>query len=286
MKPVGITGNVDKPEVVRVARTLVAEMKRLRAPFLLDQTLAQRLDRANGAPLHELGDGCRLLIVLGGDGTVLRTAREIHPREVPILAVNLGKLGFLAAVAPSALKRVLPSVLRGHPAISEHATLGVTVRGKGRRLQRLVALNDAVITRGNVSRVMEMELRVDGEHLNSYLCDGMIFSTPTGSTAYSLSAGGPIIAPGARVFAITPICPHTLSNRSMIVGEHSSVEARILGRADEPFLAMDGQSSIRLNADDLVSVKMGRYKVKMITATGASFFTLLRKKLRWVGSNI
>ncbi len=286
MKTIGIAGNIEKPQVVRVARSLVSELRRLKQRFHLETGLARKLDLPGGTSIHEMGRACRLLVVLGGDGTVLRVAREAHPHEIPILPVNLGKLGFLAAVAPGRLHDILPAVLRGQSSHSSHSTLSVSVRGGTRNLRGLIALNDAVISRGVVSRVIEMELRVDGQFLNSYMCDGMIFSTATGSTAYSLSAGGPIVVPWARVFAITPICPHTLSNRSMIVGENSRVETRVISRPGELFLGLDGQSVVRLNADDVVTVKIGKYKVRMITVPGISYFELLRKKLHWSGSNI
>lgn len=286
MKPIGIYGNLEKPQVARVARALVARLRRLHQPFLLEEELAVRLRHRDGRTAAELGRACRMLVVLGGDGTVLRAARATHPCGIPLLAVNLGKLGFLASVAPSEVNRVLPEILAGRARLTEHATLSVSVEGANRRLRGLVALNDAVISRGIGSRVIEMELRVDGEFLNSYSCDGMILATATGSTAYSLSAGGPILVPWARVMAITPICPHTLSNRSMVLGERAEVELRILRRPGELFLSLDGQDTYRLNADDRVSARLGAYRVKMLSPLGRGFFALLRKKLHWAGSSI
>jgi NAD+ kinase len=286
MKPIGIYGNLEKPRVARVARALIARLRRLRQPFLLEEELAGLLRHPDGAPIAEMGRACRLLIVLGGDGTVLRAARAIHPREVPLLAVNLGKLGFLASIAPAEVEDAVPAILAGRARLTEHSTLNVSVEGTNRRLRGLVALNDAVISRGIGSRVIQMELRVDGEFLNSYSCDGMILATATGSTAYSLSAGGPILVPWARVIAITPICPHTLSNRSMVLGEKASVELRVLRRPGELFLSLDGQDTYRLNADDRVETRLGEYRVRTLGPAGRGFFSLLRKKLHWAGSSI
>ncbi len=286
MKPLGIAANLEKPQVPRVSRLLLSQLARLRQPVLLERELALSLGRAGGVEMRELGRRCRMLILLGGDGTVLRAARELHPHETPIFSVNLGKLGFLASIAPERLKQALPRVIRGKARIIEHSTLAVSIHSGRRGRKGWIALNDAVISRGAVSRVAELEVHVDGERLNSYLCDGIIFSTATGSTAYSLSAGGPIVTPTASVYAITPICPHTLSNRSVIVGERSVAEVRIIRQPDELFLGLDGQSMIRLSPDDRVRVTIGRYKVRRVVLPGDSFFDLLRKKLRWTGSNI
>jgi len=283
MKPIGIVANMEKPRTPAVARALLRQLARLRQPLLLERGLARLLKRKGGVSLGALGRQCRLLVVLGGDGTVFRTAREIYPCETPILPVNLGTLGFLAAVSPSDLPKALPMALKGHGSVVVRSTLEASVH-TGRRMQRgLVALNDVVIFRGATSRVVEIELRVDGKLLNSYICDGVIFSTPTGSTAYSLSAGGPVVLPGARVYVITPICPHTLtlSNRSVIVDELSAVEMKITRQHGELFLRLDGQKTVRLNPGNRVEVTSSHYKVRMITLPGGSFFELLRKKLRW-----
>lgn len=285
MKPFGIAANLEKAQAPRLARALVAQLSRLRQKALVESELASALGLDGGLPMKDLARRCRAVILLGGDGTVLRAAREIHPHETPIFSVNLGKLGFLASVAPARLAAALPRLLRGQGILVEHSTLAVSIHSGQRVMKGLIALNDAVVSRGVVSRVVELEVRVDDERLNSYLCDGVIFSTATGSTAYSLSAGGPIVTPSARVYAITPICPHTLSNRSVIVGENSVAEVRIIRQSEELVLGLDGQSMIRLNPSDRVRVTIGDYKVRMIALPGDTFFDLLRKKLRWTGSS-
>lgn len=285
-KPIGIVANLDKERVPAVTRALLRQLIREKERVLLEEGLAEKLRYQGNATIREMRQRCRLLIVLGGDGTVLRAAREFYPCRTPLMPINLGTLGFLAAVSPNELSKVLRPVLKGQGRIIPHAILEVSIYGRNGRRQKCMALNDAVITRGAVSRVVELELHVDGEYLNSYLGDGMIFSTPTGSTAYSLSAGGPLVLPQAGVFAITPICPHTLSNRSVIVGGRSIVETKIVRQPGELFLGLDGQTMIRLNRDDRVRVNMGKRPVRMIFPPGESFLQLLRKKLRWSGSNI
>lgn len=286
MKFVGITAHLEKPQVPRVVGALLRQLKRLRQPFLLERRLAERIGRSGGVDMAEIARRCRLLVVLGGDGTVLRAAREVHPHPISLLPVNLGTLGFLAAVLPRDLARAIRLTLDGKGRIVQHTTLEVAVQRGGKTGGKMIALNDAVISRGTVSRVAELELRVDGQFLNSYICDGVIVSTATGSTAYSLSAGGPIVVPEARVLTITPICPHTLTNRSVIVGDRSVVEARIVRQPDELFLNLDGQRMIQLNTHDCVRAGLGAYKVRIVTLAGGSFFELLRKKLHWTGSNI
>ena len=286
MKPIGIAANLEKPQVLRVAKALLRQLTRLKRSVLLEQHLAEKLTSSSGASMQEIGRRCGLLILLGGDGTVLRAAREVYPHQVPFLPVNLGKLGFLATVTPRQLAKVIPIVLKGEGQLIYHSTLKVSIHHGQKVKKGFIALNDAVISRGAISRVVELELWVDGQFLNSYLGDGMIFSTTTGSTAYSLSAGGPIIVPHARVYTITPICPHTLSNRSVIVADESIVETRIKSLPDELFLGLDGQEMIRLDPNDRVKVTIGQYRVPMVTLPGKTFFELLRRKLRWVGSNI
>jgi len=285
-KPIGITANLEKPQVPQVARALSRQLSHLKEPLLLERRLAESLGRSDGVEMTEIRQRCRLLIVLGGDGTVLHAVREVYPYPIPILPVNLGKLGFLAAVPPGNLRKILPIVLKGKAQTLSHSTLDVSIESNGKEIRGMVALNDAVVSHGAISRVAELGLWVDGKFLNSYTCDGVIFSTATGSTAYSLSAGGPIVVPEARVYSITPICPHTLSNRSVIVAEHSVVETRIITQPDELFLSLDGQRIVHLNPNDRVRVTIGRYKVQMVTFPGGSFFELLRKKLHWTGSNI
>ncbi|MDD2709990.1 MAG: NAD(+)/NADH kinase [Verrucomicrobiae bacterium] len=283
VKPVGIIANLEKPHALGLARELVGRLRKMRQRVFLERPLAEVLPGAEGGEVVDMARRCRLLVVFGGDGTILRVAREMYPHETPLLAVNLGKLGFLAAVRPAQLGEVLAVAVKGRFRITFHSTLEVDVLNRRQRQRGLVALNDAVVSRGPISRLTELELHVDGQFLNSYACDGMIISTPTGSTAYSLSAGGPIVVPEAGVHAITPICPHTLSNRSVIVGDRSVIEIRISNRPGELFLSLDGQRMIQLNPADRILARRGDYRVRMVSLPEGGFFELLRQKLRWQG---
>ena len=244
-------------------------------------------DKPNdGHTLKGIGQTADLIIVLGGDGTILRAARELEGCETPILGVNLGYLGFLTSVRAETLGEAVPQVLRGEYQLSERHTLQASVRRTGNPLEVHCALNDAVISRGAISRIVRLHLSIDGEMLTEYVCDGMIFATATGSTAYSLSAGGPILVPTARGLIVTPICPHALSNRSVIVGENSVIRCRVASVSGELLLTVDGQVQLRMQVGDEVEVQQSTRKVQLVTLPGHSYFEVLREKLKWSGANV
>jgi len=226
-----------------------------------------------------------LLIVFGGDGTMLRTARAIAGSRTPMLGINIGGLGFLTAVSSSGLPRALKHVWAGEFKFERRALIEATVRCEG-RFVRETALNDIVISRGVVSRLIELDVAVDGAPLTRYRCDGLIVSSPTGSTAYSLAAGGAVVAPTAEVFALTPICPHTLSNRSVIVPLTSAIRVRAISPKPSTILSADGQLVTELAASDVVIVRRSRRTVRLMRLPGSSFFEALRQKLNWRGANV
>jgi len=192
-----------------------------------------------------MGTTADMVIVLGGDGTILRVARELE-EAIPILGVNLGHLGFLTGIHGERLPGPVRDILRGQYEISHRHTLQTTLIRSGKRRAAHRALNDVVVSRGALSRIVRLRLFVDGELLTEYVCDGMIFATATGSTAYSLSAGGPILVPTSRALIITPICPHALSNRSVIAGEKSVIRCQVADAAAELLLTVDGQVQLRM----------------------------------------
>lgn len=226
-----------------------------------------------------------LLLVFGGDGTMLRVAREIAGQLTPILGVKAGGLGFLTAVTADRLGDALHAMWSGNYQLESRSM----IEAKGVVLNEpftQIALNDIVIARSAASRMIELEVKVDGEILTCYRCDGLVVSSPTGSTAYSLSAGGAIVCPAAHVFAITPICPHTLSNRSVIVSLNSTVQVKVLSHKLETIMTADGQVPINLAAGGIVSLRRSRYRIQLVQLFGNSFFETLRKKLHWSGSNL
>ena len=244
-----------------------------------------RLDTASSPDIATLSRQCDLLLVLGGDGTMLRVAREAAGSRTPIFGVNLGTLGFLTTCAANQLAGALGRVWTGECLVESRSLIEARRSGAPEQVVEL-ALNDFVISRGAVPRLIELEVRVDGELLTSYRGDGLIISSPTGSTAYSLAAGGAVVSPQAEVFALTPICPHTLSNRSVIVSLAATVEVNVRSQRVETYLAADGQPRFQLKAGDRMGFQRSRHTAPLVRLPGTSFFDTLRQKMNWSGSPV
>ena len=226
-----------------------------------------------------------LLIIFGGDGTMLRVAREIAGSKTLLIGINVGSLGFLTDVTAEQLPLALKQIWAGETVLETRPLIEATGRDGASRIAES-ALNDFVISRGAAPRLIELEVSVDGEVLTNYRCDGVIICSPTGSTAYSLSAGGAVVSPNAEVFTLTPICPHTLSNRSVIISLRSTVRVRVLSPRVETILTADGQKMIPLSFGDVVTIRRSRQGIRLLHLAGSSFFETLRRKLHWSGSNV
>ena len=224
-----------------------------------------------------------LLLVFGGDGTMLRIAREIAGSPTPILGINIGSLGFLTAVPSAELASALKQVWKGEFKYESRVLLQANGVASGQRLEQ-AALNDFVISRGIASRLIELEVRIDGESLTRYRCDGLIVSSPTGSTAYSLAAGGAVIFPTADVLALTPICPHTLSNRALILPLDATIGVKVITPKPATILSADGYLISEMRANDQISVRRSRRSVRLMHLAGSSFCDTLRRKLHWRGT--
>jgi NAD+ kinase len=222
-----------------------------------------------------------LYVVIGGDGTLLMAARAIAERPRPILGVNLGGLGFLTETGPAEMDQVLEEILAGRYDLDRRIGLEVSVVRGGRTVMRQVTLNDAVINKSALARIIEIGLTIDRELVTTYKSDGLIVSTPTGSTAYSLSAGGPIIHPNIEAFLITPICPHTLSLRPLVVPDDSIAELSLRTGDSEVYLTLDGQVGHPLKMKDRVRVRRSRQPILMVRSRRKSYFEVLRRKLHW-----
>jgi NAD+ kinase len=232
-----------------------------------------------------LAQNADLLMVFGGDGTMLRVARETAGSRTPVIGINVGALGFLTDVQAHQLPLALEQIWAGETILESRSLIearGVTRSGSFAE----TALNDFVISRGTAPRLIELDVAVDGDTLTRYRCDGLIICTPTGSTAYSLSAGGAVVSPTADVFTLTPICPHTLSNRSVVVGMNSTVQVKVLGGRTDCLLSADGQRMTPLAAGDVITIKRSRHSIRLLHLAGSSFFETLRRKLNWSGSNV
>ncbi len=226
-----------------------------------------------------------LLVVCGGDGTMLRVVREIEGSTTPVFGINVGRLGFLTAVPSHQLKDAFTKIFAGDYQVETRPLIEAFGVAQGAKI-RQPALNDFVISRGAIPRMIELEVSINDAAMTRYRCDGLIVSSPTGSTAYSLSAGGAIISPDANVFAITPICPHTLTNRSVIVSLESKIQVKVLSEKVDTTISADGQVQIDLDAGDSVTIKRNRRSVRLLHLAGTSFFDTVRRKLHWSGSNV
>ncbi len=278
---VGLVARYDVGEAVATALELAEWLERRGLSVSLDAESAA-LSGYAGEP-YDADQPYDLVVVLGGDGTLLGTARNLAGRA-PILGVNLGRLGFLTELKRGELYTRLGRVLAGDFQLEERSLLQVEVLRPGEPPVGYRALNDAVIAKVLVGKIIALNLRIDGQLVASYRGDGLILATPTGSTAYNLSAGGPIVDPVLPVVMVTPICPHTLSLRPMVVPDTRELEVEVVGRADEQgYLTLDGQEGAALGIEDRVRVSRCAERIQLVKASGRNFFDNLREKLHWGG---
>ena len=282
-----MTGNTDKPDFALVVGEAVRWLHEAGCRVLADAATARaaRITVPARPDVARLARAVELLLVFGGDGTMLRVARELAGIATPILGINIGGLGFLASASTSALPAELTEVLARRYTIESRSLIEAVLVRRGRR-SRWLALNDFVITRGHAARLIELTVSVDGAELTRYRGDGLIVSSPTGSTAYSLAAGGPLICPTAEVFALTPICPHTLSNRSVVVGLGSTICVGLSRQQPATLLSADGQVASRLAPGDAVTIRRSTRQIQLAHLPGESFFATLQRKLHWRGGSL
>ncbi|MDB4526998.1 NAD(+)/NADH kinase [bacterium] len=236
--------------------------------------------------LREMAGEVDLLIILGGDGTILRAVRRTIGIPVPIMGLNIGTLGFLTCATQDAVSQVGDWIRTDYFRLSKRSLLEATVSLAGEEQATYFGLNEVTVCRENVSRLIHLETHINGEYLNHYSADGLIISTPTGSTAYSLSAGGPIIDPESGVFVITPICPHAMSNRSMVVRNDTEIEVIPVEQRDQVALTLDGRSVHRVQPHSRIHIRRASHHVELAFLPEQSFYRTLRSKLRWHGSNV
>lgn len=286
-KIIGLVGHGKKPGVAELTTALRDEFARQHVELRLDQaTAALTGNPSAGQTVAELARDCELIVVLGGDGTILSTVDALGDNLRPIFGINLGTLGFLTCLGPADYRQAVRSIVTGSYTTTRRTLLDVSVLRDGERMEMHRGLNDAVISRGALSRLIRLEVRVNQLLLTEYNADGLILATPTGSTAYSLSAGGPLLTPESNVFAITPICPHTLTNRSIIVGDQSVVDVRLCNQQDEIYLTVDGQRAVPMKSQDVVRVCRSEKTLELAMMPDLPFFELVRRKLKWSGNTI
>ena len=288
IRSIGIISKPRKEEMAALLPELLAWLKHRGIQALIDRETASSLDAAARSAIavpimerSELPQRSDLILVLGGDGTLLAAARNVESHNVPILAVNLGSLGFLTAVTVGELYDSLELVLNGKHQIDCRKMLQVQVIRAGNVAGTYQALNDAVLNKAAIARILDFEAYVDGRFLTLFKADGVIISTPTGSTAYSLAAGGPIIYPSVEAFIVTPICPHTLTNRPVVVPDRSRIEIVIKGEAESVFLTVDGQVGLSLHHEDRIVCDLSPSRINLVRPPHKEFFEVLRSKLKW-----
>ena len=285
-KTIGLIAHTGKPGVGELVKSLAAEFARFSMSVLLEKETAAVSGQRSNATIAQLGGKADLLVVVGGDGTILNVTGQLGEASPPIFGINVGSLGFLTCVSSPAFREAVECIANGKMTFTNRALLEVTLRNSNEKHKPMIALNDAVFSRGELSRLIRLRTRVNGEALTEFNADGLIIATPTGSTAYSLSAGGPILEPESGVFVITPICPHVLTNRSIIVSEKSVIEVE----ASEPdypvYLTVDGREPVRIAKDATVQIRKAKKTLQLAAMPDMSFFSVVRQKLKWSGSNV
>ncbi|HEV2439731.1 MAG TPA: NAD(+)/NADH kinase [bacterium] len=296
MKTVGLVVNIEKlrsdPEVGRLARDAAALLASRRVDVVVNEESARTLGIPElGVPAADLARRAEMLVVFGGDGTILNSARQAAPDGIPILGVNLGGFGFLAEVHDRAVDDALLRVLGGDYRVDERMMLQAQVcRGAGDRrtgeervVRELLALNDVVVTKSGYARILRIRTEVNDDHLATHLADGLIVATPTGSTAYSLSAGGPILHPDLDAIVLTPICAHTLNARAVVLSADEAITIRVEPTGAPSVLTVDGQEGEPLEPDDIVRVARASCRTRLVRLGRTGFYRLLRTKLSWGG---
>jgi len=281
IRSIGVCVKPDQPQLADTVRALAKWAGERSIEVALDPE-AGRWAGVAGTPRHELAERAQLIVVLGGDGTLLAVARAIGRRLVPILGVNLGALGFLAEIDLAELFPTLEAVLADRFRIESRMRLEVAVDHDGSELARYLALNDAVIAKTGVSRIIDLETRADGFEVTTYHADGLIVATPTGSSAYSLSAGGPLLLPSFEAVVLTPICSHTLTQRPLVLSATCEITVRVQdARGGVVHLTVDGQVGRELDERDRVTVRRSEWPAQILVPKDRNRFQVMRTKLRW-----
>ncbi len=284
MATIETVGIVSKPRIENAAPLVSGIVRFLTARNLkvrLDEESARYAGSAESFARGQVPDGAQLVIVLGGDGTLLSAARAIGGRDIPLFAVNLGGLGFLTAITVDEVYTQLEHALNGELRIGRRRMLHCELWRGAELVSAHEALNDAVLSKAEIARMIDLEVNVDDKLMCVYKADGLIVSTPTGSTAYSLSAGGPIVYPSVAAFCITPICPHTLTNRPVILPDESVIEVVNRGEDSTTYMTIDGQVGELMMKGDRVVCRRSQHSISLIRPPDKLFFDVLREKLKW-----
>jgi NAD+ kinase len=280
MKKIGIICKTGKPEPAEIVKGLLPWLRRKGCEAFVDSETAAILD-IEGTPRSQIPSLAELIVVLGGDGTMLSVARLIGEKGIPILGVNIGGLGFLTAVPKDDLYEVLEKVITEECPVEERIMLSACVFRHSECISEYVVVNDVVVNKGALARIIDLETYIGRNYIATFKADGLIVSTPTGSTAYALSAGGPILYPTLNSIVLAPICPHTLTNRPIVLPDDVTVEIVLKSQNEDVFLTIDGQVGFSLKQNDRISVKKSLSKARFYIPCERDYFHILRTKLKW-----
>ena len=284
-KVIGVIAHAGKEGAAPVVRAVVSELRRRNVPFFLEKMTASLIGELSSHDESYLAEHSDLLLVLGGDGSILRALHRSGGHIRPIFGINIGSLGFLTCLGSNEYLRAVESVVTGNYLLSSRSLLDLEISGSEGVILLERALNDVTISRGERSQLVKLQISVDGASLTEYHADGLIVATPTGSTAYSLAAGGPILMPDSGALVITPICPHVLSNRSLVISDKSEV---VISSAvnQHVFVTIDGRTPHALSPSQKVILRLSPQTLPLAMMPESTFPDILRQKLKWTGSNI
>lgn len=287
-KNIGLWGRLSDTKVAEPAATLVSHLRDLGIDifFLEQEGIPSELSDVSCLSATELPAAVDLMVAVGGDGTLLHTARVVARQNVPLVGINLGRLGFLADVSPEHMLQTIDAILAGDFDEESRLMLQAEVIGSGNSSEEMLALNDVVLKTGQTGHMQDFTTYVDDQYVNTHGGDGLIVATATGSTAYALSCGGPIIQPNVDALVIVPICPHTLSDRPLVVRAASQIEVRVDSRLDDrPQIACDGDAFGELGNNDTLRIQVAEESVKLLHPRGLNYYEQLRSKLNWGHTN-
>jgi NAD+ kinase len=280
IKKIAVFPNANKDAGLDITRQLVQWLEIRGVSVMLNESTASKIERSDLAYSgHSMYSEPDIIIALGGDGTLLSIARQVCLYQIPILCINLGHLGFLTEVEVSDMYPALEKVLEGRYSIENRMMLQIAVIRDDMEVEAFYALNDAVISKGSFSRLIRLKAYIDDEFVNNYIADGLIIATPTGSTAYSLSAGGPIVSPNLESILLTPICPHSLNSRSLVISDKEVIRIYIDDPSSDIVMTIDGQEGFRVANGDIVMLKKAGIYTHLVRVSGKSFYKLLHEKL-------
>lgn len=280
MKRIGIICKRGKKEPADILAEILPYLEKKGHTVILDEDSGRELG-LKGYPRAEMPDLIDAVIVLGGDGTMLSVARLVSNKDIPIMGINLGSLGFITEVNRDEVREAIDRMLGGECSFEERLMLSVAIYRDGEKTGDYSVLNDIVVNKGALARIIDLEMFVDHKYVTTYRADGLIVATPTGSTAYSLSAGGPIVFPTLGVVLITPICPHMLANRPIVIGKSSLIEIVLLSESEDVYLTLDGQVGVSLRKGDRVEIRDSEHTARLLIPCDKDYFKILRTKLKW-----